>query len=159
MKPLTEKILRSGLVDKHTAEMMERYGILEEGASEKVNEDALKSATREQLVRLADELSEEVEKSNILRETALDLERLRWPVKISILNGTILTKDGLNAVIDRQGSYYFRAQDVKKEWFVPGYSIRREGVAKDEMLLESQELFLEETPVCIQVSTRASGGD
>lgn len=184
MKVLTEKILKSGLIDKHTAALMEKYGILEEGATDRVNEHALEHATREQLIKLADELSDAADESDALRETALDLERLRWPTSVCIyhpkefdappaeppppeagmtVRARKMVAGSVDAVMDRMGRYYFRIQDVKKEWFVPGYIFER--VTQTELMkkkvleevLEVQPLSIGEDVVCIQVSTRKVG--
>lgn len=173
MKPLTEKILKSGIIDKHTAALMEHYGMLPEGATEKVNEDALKGATQAQLVKLADDLMDEVERANALRETVLDLERLRWPVEVKAIRGhrpgdpltdkSIFIAGGIVGVIDRQGRYYFRIQDVNEEWFVPGYEMERNVTVdgrkiefRKETILEAQKLFIDDNPVCIQVTASES---
>lgn len=157
MNPLTEKVLKSGLVDKATAELMERFGILEEGASEKVDENVLKNATREKLVAITESLAVEVEREHKIRETYLDLERLRWPVRVSVYpsqdsSTTLRPGDPISAVIDRQGRYYFRYQDVNVSWFVPGYELMREG--KKETILEAQTLYIEDKPVAVQVTTQ-----
>jgi hypothetical protein len=160
MKPIIEKVLESGLVDKGTAQLMELWGYLPDGASDKVNEDKLKNATQETLTKLANELATEVEKEHALRETYLDLERLKWPV-----SDIAITKDGgsgtfdiiaekLVAVVDRMGRYFFRIQDVKEEWFVPGYTLsRRSG---PEKILQAQVLYVGEQGVCLQVTTDKS---
>jgi hypothetical protein len=168
MKPLTEKILRSGIIDRHTAEYMERLGMLPEGASEQVREDALRGATVAQLTKLADELTDEVVKANVMRETVLDLERLRWPVSVNIRfykkdagkTLQVSIRECITGVIDRQGRYYFRFQDVDQKWFVPGYvlekvSTTKLGSIRKETILESQVLYVDEQPVCIQVSTQS----
>jgi hypothetical protein len=150
-------MLKSGLVDRHTAEFMEHVGIIPEGASEQVREDALKDASMAQLTKLADELTDEVEKSMALRETALDLERLRWPVVVCVYK---TTKPGAedpyvwsgSGVIDRQGRYYFRVQDIDPAIFVPGYQLVRN--SKTEVIAESQILHIDDKPVCVQVSTQ-----
>lgn len=154
MNPLTEKVLKSGLIDKATAELMEKFGMLEEGAASKVEENILKNATKEKLEQITEALAEEVERQQTLRETYLDLNRLRWPVKVSVWNGLSKVVDhDIDAVIDREGRYYFRAQDVDEHWFVPGYVIVRKG-KKRETILESQKLFIDETAVCLQVQTQ-----
>jgi hypothetical protein len=153
VNPLTEKVLRSGLIDKATAELMERFGILEEGASEKVDEDVLKNATREKLVAITESLAIEVERENRIKETYLDLERIRWPVTLSLGD-----REGnfraLSAVIDRQGRYYFRFQDVDTKWFVPGYHIQRDDKTRVETVLEVQTLYIEDKPVAVQVTAQ-----
>ncbi len=50
MKELTKKILESGLVDKTTAKLMEKWGQLEEGSSELVDHHALTRKTLEDFI-------------------------------------------------------------------------------------------------------------
>lgn len=161
MKPIVEKVLASGLVDKATAQLMEMWGYLPEGSVEKVNEDKLQNATKEELTKLANDLAVEVEKEHALRETYLDLERLKWPTKIidivrpdaTGLGEQLLAVD-LVALIDRMGRYYFRIQDVQQEWFVPGYMMRR--ASGPEKILQAQVLYVGEQGVCMQVTTDKS---
>lgn len=184
LTPIQKKVLERGLVDKSMAELLEKWGNLPSGASELVNQDALKEATKETLVKLSEELAEEVEKEHILRETYLDLERIRWPVVVNVLRRptpqeieaghmsrgeTPLPKmvaNGLPAVVDRMGRYYFRIQDVKEVWFVPGFVFERrlpnEGSSTVEhhvleTVLQKQVLYIGETPVCLQVTTEKEG--
>lgn len=166
MKPIVEKILKSGLVDKHMAQMLEHWGNLPSGASELVptDSDHLKKATRGQLDLLAEEIGEEVDKLHTLKETQLDLNRLRWPTEVSITDekGHQLAYK-IPAVIDRMGRLYFRIQDIDKDWFVPGYELARDGVSKEDpnlkvlirdQILESTVLYADEQPVCLQVSVQ-----
>ena len=78
MSEITEKILKSGLIDKHTAKMMENFGMLPEGSAEKVGEVA-----KGQMAKMAEELAEAVEREHRIRETALDLDR---PVVVGSLH-------------------------------------------------------------------------
>jgi hypothetical protein len=157
-KAIVEKVLRSGLVDKATATLMEQWGYLEPGASEKVNEGALEGATKETLNKLANDLASEVERQYILKETILDLERIRWPVDIDNIthaNGDRVTGN-LKAVIDRMGRYYFRFEDVSEGMFVPGFILERKLTGpfnSRETILEKQILYIDDVPVCVQVST------
>jgi hypothetical protein len=163
MKPIVEKVLSSGLIDKATAELMEVWGYLPGGASSKVNEDALKNATQEKVSGLAKELANELEKEHHLRETYLDLERVRWPalVRLDIPSNMVAKKDTimpiahLAGVVDRMGRYYFRLQDVNPDWFVPGFIITQStaaGEQKQERIYQSQVLYIGEQGVCVQVS-------
>lgn len=163
MKPIIEKVLASGLVDKATAQLMEKWGYLPDGASEKVDDDKLKNATQEVLSVLANDLAVEVEKEHALRETYLDLERLKWPVtgislREPVTPSTELPQawlaEKLVAVVDRMGRYFFRIQDVKKEWFVPGFFLIRE--SGEEKILQAQVLYVGEQGVCMQVTTDKS---
>lgn len=150
--PLAEKILKSGLIDKATASLMEKFGLLEEGASDTVNEDNLKNATREKLEEITETLAEEIEKQHALRETYLDLERLRWPAVVNVLSGETVLHEAVSAVVDRQGRYYFRFQDVDLEWFCPGRFLSKVGNGSPETIIESQVLYIEEKPVAVQVA-------
>lgn len=159
-KSLIDKVLESGLVDRGTAQLMELWGYLPDGSADKVNEDKLKNATQETLAKLANDLAVEVEKEHALRETYLDLERLKWPVTIMCISKPVSAEErqilasDLVAVVDRMGRYYFRIQDVKEEWFVPGYSLERKtGIEK---ILQSQVLYIGEKGVCIQITTDRS---
>jgi hypothetical protein len=166
MKPIVKKVLESGLVDKHYAQLMEQWGYLPEGSTELVKTDALKGATKEQLQKLAEDIGNEVDKERALKETQLDLDKIRWPVEVTVLKkGEGDHLDGVAhkvpAVIDRMGRFYFRIQDVADVWFVPGYLITREVMNKDngaraivkELILEKDVLYIGEQPVCIQVTT------
>jgi hypothetical protein len=165
MKPLTEKILKSGLVDKHMAQMLEKWGNLPEGASELIpDSNPFKDATKEQLIKFGEEIGDEVEKARILKESQLDLDRLRWPTKVSLYNEKeelILSQQP--ALIDRMNRLYFRMEDIKEEWFVPGYRLRRDrndldhpGCVKpvDSRIMESTVLYADDQPVCLQVSSQ-----
>jgi len=156
MKPIVEKVLSSGLVDKATAKMMEMWGYLPEGAADKVNEDKLKNATQETLTALANDLAIAVEQEHALRETYLDLERIKWPVSIDgiyqpMAGQPVEVTGKLVAVVDRMGRYYFRIQDVKQEWFVPGYLLYIKG--RSEKILQAQVLYVGSQGVCMQITT------
>ena len=167
MKPIVEKILNSGIVDKGSVKLLETWGYLSEGASNLVNDEKLKNATEKELTSFAEELADEIEKEHHIRETHLDLERIRWPTTVNVFKGDLtapkleLLASQVIATMDRMGRYYFRIDDVKKEWFVPGYCFERqvsgEGVSveiRQETILESQQLFINDQPICWQVTTR-----
>lgn len=163
MKPLTEKILKSGLVDRHMVEMLEKWGNLPAGSAEIVNDGALKDATREQLTKLGEEIGDEVDKLRTLKETQLDIDKLRWPAMVNQIvaaDGTALALH-VPAVIDRMGRLYFRFQDVKESWFVPGYVFERTINSREEVgllllikeqILESSVLYTDDQPVALQVT-------
>jgi endonuclease III-like uncharacterized protein len=146
---ITDKVLRSGLIDRHTAELMERYGMLPEGSADKTKAEV----TREQMGKLAEDLSAAVEREHMLRETSLDLDRLRWPAVVSILSGGQVVVRNLHSIIDRHGRYYFRTQDVNKDWFIPGRILERQGGDDKELIVEVSPLYVGEDVVCYQVST------
>ena len=152
MKPIVEKVLKSGLVDRKTVELLEKTGVLPDGSVDMVQEDALKDATPEDRAKLADELEAEAENAGHLRETMLDLSKMQWPATVNISKDTgVPVADSLSCVMDKMGRYYFRIQDVDAKWFVPGYRVQRD--MKEEMILESQVLYIDNQPVCVQVST------
>lgn len=151
-----EKVLRSGIVDKGMVELLEKWGNLPEGASELLKSETLKDATREHLQKFAEELADEVATAHALKETNLDLDRLRWPVRVDILsekNEPLSLK--VSAVIDRMGRYFFRFQDVKEEWFAPGYLLVKDvaGERVEQVILQSDVLFVGDTAVAYQVTT------
>jgi hypothetical protein len=174
MSDLTKKILESGLVDEATASLMERWGLLDEGSSDMAKQAMLKNRGREQLMKFADSIEEELEKARKLRETNLDLNQLKWPVEIFAIravanpdhpelgpNGTQFLAGGIHAVIDRLGRYYFRPQEVQAKWLVPGFIIEREvapdgrkKLLKGETILEVSELYVGDQVAAIQVSTQ-----
>ena len=168
MSEIVKKVLRSGLIDKHTAELMEQYGMLDPGAAETVNDDALKNATQVQMKKLAEELAVEVEREHKIRETYLDLDRTKFPVTVKIFSrgGHFVTTSGM---VDRHGRYYFRFQDADPNWFTPGFLIEKVPtsapggethdimlVQPKEMIVEATPLFVDEKPVAYQVSTQAA---
>lgn len=153
MSQLTEKILRSGLVDKHTAALMEKYGLLEEGSTEKVNEDALKGATRVQLERLAEDLAVEAERELALKETMLDLNQMRWPATVGVWDLEENTVRRVGALVDRMGRYFFRPQDVTLRELTPGnFLLCGVADADKKTIFEAQELFVGDQVAAIQVS-------
>lgn len=156
MSELSDKILRSGLIDKHTAELMERFGLIESGDVEKVPEgEPLAHATKTQLSKFGDELAELVEREVRLKETYLDLEKLRWPVTVAIKAPEGLVHvDSFSALVDRMGRYYFRPQDIDVKMCVPGYELIIFPSMKKETICEAQPLFIGDQVIAIQVSTQ-----
>lgn len=156
--PLTKKILESGLVDSHMAELMEKWQIIPAGASELVREDALKDATREQLLRLAEDIGEEAERADKLKETSLSLDSIRWPVTVDVVrhDRSVILAPAVGAVVDRFDRYYFRPEPGVMEHLVPGNQLdRTTGPVSDSMLgqiAEATPLYAGQTLVCIQVS-------
>jgi hypothetical protein len=73
MKPLVEKLLKSGVIDKHAALMMERWKTLEPGSAELVGTEQI--TTKKGLEKFAEEIEALLDKdSEITKETPLD-----WP--------------------------------------------------------------------------------
>lgn len=165
MKPITQKVLDSGLIDKGVAQMMEAWGFLPNGTAEKMDEEALRAKTTEEMKKAVEEVADILEREHVLRETYLDLNRLRWPVTVFVRNDKGQSTRDIDGLVDRMGRYYFRIQDVNPEWFVPGYELVRKASPIEEgfgvkgvpmflvdNILEKQILYIEDMPICVQVS-------
>jgi hypothetical protein len=165
MNELMKKILESGLVDEATAKLMEKWQALPEGSAELTQGRAvrLSEETQEVLTKFAEGVGYEVEKQRKLRETVLDLQQLKWPVNAMIVDPRGDVRTFVSGLMDRFGRYYFRPQDVMKEWFVPGFTLCRQ-VANapsvlgpgtlSETILEVTELYAGDEVIAIQVSTQ-----
>jgi hypothetical protein len=158
MSELSDKILRSGLIDKHTAELLEKYGLIESSDVEKVPEGApLANATKQQLTKFADELAEIVERDVRLKESYLDLEKLRWPVTVIIKSsggeGQVHV-DEITALVDRMGRYYIRPQDINIKAVVPGFTMVILPSMREELIVEAQPLYVGDVVAAIQVATQ-----
>jgi hypothetical protein len=72
MKPLVKKILEAGLVDKHVAKMMERWGTLEPNSSDLVGQ---RKVTETTLQEFADDIEYLIEKGSEegKQETSLEI--------------------------------------------------------------------------------------
>ncbi len=169
MKPIVETVLKSGLIDRSMASLMEHFGMLPEGSAEQTNEGALEGAGREKLLKVAEDIASAIEREHQVRETALDLERMRWPAIVGLAvrrtddYGDVEQADyrflltDLPAAVDRMGRYFFRVKDIPDDkCLVPGNAIIKKVNGKNvaELILQSQQLFLGENPVCWQVSVR-----
>lgn len=74
MKPLTRKLLESGLISKHVTRLLEKWGALEAGASALVGTDDVRRASEDVLVRFAEEIEMLVAADREqLRETRLTI--------------------------------------------------------------------------------------
>jgi hypothetical protein len=69
VKPLTKKILESGLIPRTAAEMLEKWGQLEEGASNLVGKKVL---TEESLSKFVDQIDALVDDHSV-KETRLEI--------------------------------------------------------------------------------------
>lgn len=76
MKPLTKKVLESGLVDKHVARMFEQWGQLEPGSADMVGR---RRVTENSLQAFVSDIEDLVEAPPEMHETVLDL-----PVKEAV---------------------------------------------------------------------------
>lgn len=163
MNPVVEKILESGLIDKAAVELLEKSGALPEGSSQKVSETML-DASRATLRQFADDLfdliEKEQEKAGQLRETVLDLGSLRWPVDLALQaksedTGLYRTQLFLKAMVDHQGHYYIRTQDVALHDLVPGRHLVRYHESNKiirEVIDSAIELYLNDKQICFLVT-------
>jgi len=114
MKPIVEKILKSGLVSKHTAALMERWGSLEPGSVEMVGEEDLREASEETLTKFAEDIEELIESD---RQEVLET-RLSIDVSDPMLVSTEYP-DGIKKSIvvfkDMMGNYIFPPEVFVKE--------------------------------------------
>lgn len=79
MKPLIEKILKSGLIDKNTAKMFERWGTLGPEVTDLVEKEKV---TKETLNEFVEQISELLDAEQaVMRETRLEVQ-VRPPVSI-----------------------------------------------------------------------------
>lgn len=165
MSDLTKKILESGLVDVATAKLLEKWQALPEGSAELAEGKAerLQVVTQEVLTQFAEDVGEEVEKQRRLRETSLDLATMKWPVNAMIANPLGDVTMFVSGLVDRFGRYFFRPQDVMKEWFIPGYKLCRQAPSSmqgaeigtlTETIIEVSELYVGDQVIAIQVSTQ-----
>jgi hypothetical protein len=155
MSELTKKILESGLVDAATASMMEKWGVIPEGSAELARHKELEGATKEQLIKFAEDIGNEVDKQRRLKETMLDLNQLRWPAKIEISNGkNDILVGPFTAIVDRMGRYYFQPNLDTLKWLVPGFVLHNRELSESETILEVTELFVGDQVAAIQVSTK-----
>lgn len=163
---LTKELLQSGLIDESMVAMMERWGTLPEGSTQYVNNDALKEVTRAELTQLTERIATEVEKRRLLKETNLDLNRLKWPVNVYISDTSVrLRKDDwmaylkaahprFTAMRDRMGRYFFRPDDLRitHTKVVPGHFLINVDTGDEEVVAEISELFVGDQVAAIQVS-------
>lgn len=165
MSDLTRKILESGLVDEATARLLEKWQAIPDGFADlaKGKEGRLAAVTQEVLQKLAQDVEDEVENQRRLKETVLDLQQLKWPVNAIIIDRKGDVQTFVSGLMDRFGRYYFRPQDVMKEWFVPGFVLCRQVANQpkvlepgtiSETILEVTELFAGDQVIAIQVSTQ-----
>lgn len=97
MRELTKKILESGLVDKHLALAMERWGNLDRGDAEVVGTAPV---TKETFEKFADDIAMLIDPDEPLRETLLDLEIDGTAIKCR----TFGTKTSVPAILDKMGN-------------------------------------------------------
>jgi len=74
MKPIVKKILEAGLVDKHTALLMEKWKAVDEGAAELVGREDIRKASEETLLKFVDDIEGLLEEDRAhLLETKMNI--------------------------------------------------------------------------------------
>lgn len=149
MKPITKKILESGLVDKHTAALMERWGVgLERGASDLVGKEDLRKASAETLTSFASELEELLDNEDeTLRESRNPIEVESWAALKDVASKQLFT-----APVDRSLSYIF-PPTITPEMLTPGRIYEDQNEDRLEVL-EHTDLYVDETLFAFQVRMR-----
>lgn len=166
MKEIVGKILNIDLVSKDLVENMERWGLLPEGSSDKYKEVISTKKHKEKLKEWAEDLASSLDEEHNIKETNLDLSRMRWPIKVDLVRAIPDPEKGrgiawdLTAVRDVMGRFFFRIQDVNEKWFIPGYKLEfnhaPDGKIQEkvsETIAEKEILYMGDVPVCIQVTT------
>ena len=90
---ISDKVLQSGIIEKHMLEMLVRWGAFSENALDIIKNDTLRNATLAQLKKFAEELSVELKKEYPFRETMLD-SPIGWPTSFTVM-GEVVCGDQL----------------------------------------------------------------
>lgn len=159
MKAIVSKILKSGLVEKHTAQLLEQWGSLPDGSTELVKNVTIQDLTEAQLIRLVEDISEELESSLSVKETVLDLDKLQWPVEVSVIEydkkGNYRSEAKVSAVEDNMGNMYFRADEAPLKLLIPGNYVCRANVSdlkKLQTIASVDPMYMDQTPICYRVT-------
>lgn len=141
MKPLVKRVLEAGLVDKHTAQMLERWGQLDQGAADLVGQKQLTEKTLTQFVEELDELME-TEKETY-KQTTLDVFVTSPPITLTNPNG-----DRYSAIFDEMGHLLINP----KLRLIPGDILLEEDGEGVYTILEVEKIFRNERVVALMVT-------
>jgi hypothetical protein len=84
MKDIVKKVLEAGLVSKHTALLMEKWGTLDRGASDLVDSENIHEMSEKTLLRFVEDIEALIERErDSVRETALSI-RMANPFQVSL---------------------------------------------------------------------------
>jgi hypothetical protein len=112
MKPLTEKMIASGIIDVHVLRLLESWGQLDVGASDKAG-DLAKLA----LADFAEDIEKLLEDANEVRETRLEVDAKREVVVMlpgnASLKGYLDTMDRLVLLVSRNMANLTRGVRVR----------------------------------------------
>lgn len=138
MKELTKKILESGLVDKHTTRAMEKWGLLDEGASDLVGK---RKITEKSFEEFAEDIEVLLEKEQgQVRETQFE---------VSVTGPFKLKAGDYKAACYRDVFGRYLINDPNIDPFVRGEWIEIDG--KEMELLDVEVLFKGDSPAAVQL--------
>lgn len=174
MKPVTQKLLELQLLSTDIIKSMENWGALPKGSSENLGHFFDKPVSTN-LYKLMKDLEDLLDQELEVHETNPDLANLKWPIEVTIYSQMpdnldevpphirkSYFKGRVLAVRDIAGKFYCRIEDVKEDWFVPGYKLTFDYCNPDlgslilkswETISERQILYVDDVPVCIKVTT------
>jgi len=145
MKKIVEKILESGLVDKHTALLLEKWGQLERGASDVVGKNDLRKASEDALIKFAEEIDDLIEETKQeLRETRLQIE-VGEPLLVHWADPFLEHKTVVFR--DRAGDFIFPLSEQKNLYPGALFTINEKGWR----IYSSQKLYKGDQVYAIQV--------
>ena len=119
MNSITEKILRTGIVDKHVVKLVERWGTIDIGSI-----DVKKATARAAIIDLLEEVQDELDAPDESKTHDVILDALHtWKVEVLVRSVTDESSTNMWAFIDRFGRFYFKDSPASESWIVPGSQI------------------------------------
>ena len=154
MKPLTKKILESGLVDKTTALMLERWGQLEPMAADLVGKESITKKTLEEFVSEIEALV--APEAMEVKETRLEIEIKQPPLSLwaPIPGGFAAVEDSLGRLIVRAGIELSVGDAIYKS--TPG---RRENLEADLTISKIEPIYQNDVVVANQLTVEPVKGE
>lgn len=151
MKELVKKILEAGLVDKHTALLLEKWRSVDDGAAEMVGKEDIRKISEEALTQFAEELSLLVEEERTsFHETKLSIT-MGDPM---LVTWALHPRSRIVVFRDEMGNFIFpadealhlntgnRFQSGEDTWEVAGSSPLHVGDKRYAHLVEATKLDL-----------------
>lgn len=163
MKPIVQKIIESGLVDRHAVQLMEKWGQIDRGASELVGTKDLRAATETSLTQFAEEIEDLIDRDREeLRETRLAIQ-VGEPILAQWMYAQTESSDGAKVSMyvggkivlfrDNMGNFMFPLSAEGQVY--PGAVFQ----TNDETrwtILRSEKLYVGDHPYTIQVQAEES---
>lgn len=114
MKELVQKAIESGLIDKTTAQLLEKWRMIESGSADKVPMDEMRKSVTELATELANLVDTEIV---VMPEMVLDIDKLNFNESATI----IALQGQLNLITetarDAFGRFVFRVSKDEKTRF------------------------------------------